>query len=149
MQRTHVALELRTGRAGRAVRQQVLHRAHHRVDVVVADLAEVRGAEAEIDGHRAAVAALVLEVIHAVLRAHLRACHVGAGAAHELGRIELIASACVAPRLAAVVGLAALEAHEVGIAVQRESFRILQREAWVKKGGGKRGAVKTIEIIVC
>jgi len=41
------------------------------LEVVVAGVAEVSGAEAEEDGDGAAVAALVLQVVGAVLRTHL------------------------------------------------------------------------------
>ena len=54
----------------------------------MARIAEVRRAKAEEDGHRTAVAALVLEVIGAVPRAHLSPSHVAASAAHQLGWIE-------------------------------------------------------------
>ena len=46
----------------------------------MAGVAEVGGAEAEEDGDRAAVAALVLQVVRTVLRAHLGLkdnCHGG------------------------------------------------------------------------
>ena len=42
------------------------------LEVVVARIAEVGGAKAEIDSHRAAVAALVLQKISAMLRTHLQ-----------------------------------------------------------------------------
>ena len=50
------------------------------LEVVVTGVAEVGRPEAEEDGHRAAVAALVLQVVRAVLRAHLGLkdnCHGG------------------------------------------------------------------------
>jgi len=90
-------------------------------EILVARVAEMSCAEAEEDGHGAAVAALVLEVIRAVAGAHLGAGHIAAPAAHQLGRIEAftdptgrsvasVASATegelrLAPRFSAVVRL--------------------------------------------
>lgn len=108
------------------MRQQVLHSAHHRVDIVVAHLTEVSRAEAEVHRHGAAVTALVLEIIHAVLRAHLGSRHIGAGAAHELRWVELVTGPRIAARFSSVVRLGTLEAHEVSIAIQGEGFRVLQ-----------------------
>lgn len=76
------------------------------LEVVVARVAEVRGAEAEEHGHRAAVPALVLQQIGAVFGAHLGAGHVAAPAAHQLGRVVVgAAHVQLASGLAAVVGL--------------------------------------------
>ena len=96
------------------------------------------GAEAEEDGHRAAVAALVLQVVRPVLRAHLgleqkrgemnRAllsylADVAAAAADQLFRVEGVPGpgVQVTARLAAEVRLAALEADVVSIALHGES----------------------------
>ena len=45
--------------------------AGHSLEVVVARIAEVGGSKAEVDGHRTAVAAFVLQEISAVFRTHL------------------------------------------------------------------------------
>jgi len=55
----------------RTMRKLLLGDAGHPLEVVVAGVAEVRGAEAEEHGHRAAVPALVLQEVCAVLGAHL------------------------------------------------------------------------------
>lgn len=52
--------------------QLLLRDTGHPLEVVVAGVAEVRGAEAEEDSHRAAVPAFVLQEVCAVLGAHLR-----------------------------------------------------------------------------
>lgn len=76
------------------------------LEVVVARVAEVRGAEAEEHGHRTAVPALVLQQVGAVLGAHLGAGHVAATAAHQLGRVVVgAAHVQLAPGLAAVIRL--------------------------------------------
>ncbi len=54
------------------MRQLVLRDVGDALEVVVTRVAEVRRAEAEEDGHAAAVATLVLEEVRPVLRAHLQ-----------------------------------------------------------------------------
>lgn len=73
---------------GRTVGQEVLRQFGDVTEVLVARVAEVRRAEAEEHGHRAAVAALVLEVVGSVAGAHLGPGHVAAAAAHQLGGVE-------------------------------------------------------------
>jgi len=84
VQRALFACQLDGLRADGALRQFGLGHVGDPLEVVVAGVAEVSRAEAEEDGDGAAVAALVLEVVGAVLRAHLRAGHVGTAAADKL-----------------------------------------------------------------
>lgn len=51
--------------------QFLLGDAGHPLEVIVAGVAEVCGAKAEENGHRAAVPAFILQEVGAVLRAHL------------------------------------------------------------------------------
>ena len=108
-----------------------------------AHIAEVCGAEAEEDGHRAAVAALVLQVVCPVLRAHLglerqrgqmgrallsHLADVAAAAADQLLRVEGIPDpgVQVTARLAAEVRLAALEADVVlSVALHGEPYNCI------------------------
>lgn len=55
----------------RALREVCLHKASQALEVVMAGVAEVGGPKAEIDGHRTAVAALVLQEVSAMLGTHL------------------------------------------------------------------------------
>ena len=48
-----------------------LRHARQALEVVVARIAEVGSTEAEVDSYRATVAALVLQIIHTMLRTHL------------------------------------------------------------------------------
>lgn len=74
--------------------------------VVVAGVAEVRGAETEEHRHRTAVPALVLQQVGAVFGAHLSAGHVAAAAAHKLGRVVFgAANVQFASGFATVIGL--------------------------------------------
>ncbi len=100
----------------------------------MASVAEVGGAEAEENGHRAAVATLVLEVVGAVARAHLRPRHVAASAAHQFGRIERVhvtAGDCLA---------AAAEAH-VHFAAGLAAVISLARELAMHRAKKKRSAL--------
>ena len=72
----------------------------------MAGVTEVRLAEAEEDGHGAAVAALVLEEVGAVLGAELGARDVAAAAADQLRGVVVVPGSGVTARLAAVVRLA-------------------------------------------
>lgn len=58
-------------RPNRALGQLALGQAGQPLEVVVAGVAKVGGAETEVDGHRTAVAALVLKEVAAVLGADL------------------------------------------------------------------------------
>ena len=89
----------------------------HVTEVFVTGIAEMGCSEAKEDGHRAAIATLVLEIIGAVSRAHLRPGHVAATPANQFGRIKRFAagSSCypfaaethvhLATSLSAVIGL--------------------------------------------
>ena len=106
-----------------ALGQVRLGQVGHPLKVVVTRVAEVGRAEAEEDGHRAAVAALVLEIIGAVFGTHLSLRHVTAASANQLFSIVLVAAAGVgvAVGLASVVGFLTLEADVVGVALEGEA----------------------------
>ena len=94
--------------------------------IVVARVAEVRGAEAEENGDGAAITTFVLQKVRAVFRAHLGPGDVGTAAADELGRvvIRIHARLEVASSLTAVISLVAFEANVVGVAMHSVTSRI-------------------------
>ncbi|KAH9391121.1 hypothetical protein TYRP_006716 [Tyrophagus putrescentiae] len=83
-----LTLQRHTARPHRTLRIVLQH--DQPLKVLVAGVAEVRAAEAEVHRHRAAEAALVLQVVGAVLRADLRLGDVGAAAADQLLRVEVV-----------------------------------------------------------
>lgn len=136
VQRTIVAGQLLGLRSGRTVRQLRPRYAGQPLEVIVARVAEVRRAEAEEHGDGAAVAALVLQKVGAVLGAHLGTGDVRAAAADQLLGVEFVAGLGVAARLAAVVGLVALEADVVGVPVHGVGGRRRRRGAGIRRGDG-------------
>lgn len=125
VQRTVFAQQLMSLRASRTPRQIALRNACQPLKIVVTRVTEVRCAEAEEHGNGTAVAAFVLEEVSAVLRTHLGTRHVRTGSAHKLLRIEFVAHLGVATGLTAVVGLVALEAHVVSVAIHRVCGQVL------------------------
>lgn len=92
----------------------------------MAGVAKVRGSKAKEHRHRATVAALVLEKVGAVFRAHFGSGDVAATAAHQLGGVKGLGSQLrVASRLTAVVGLLALVANVIGVTIHRVSRWVL------------------------
>ena len=83
---------------------------------------EVSGAEAEEDCDRAAVSALVLQIVGPVLGAHLSLADITAASTDELLRVVGVrpASLQVTASLSSEVSLAALETHVVGVSVHGE-----------------------------
>ena len=112
-------------RCDRALREFWLGDVGDPLEVVVAGVAEVSGAETEEDGHRAAVPALVLQVVSPVLGTHLGLAHVAAAPADQLLRVVGVGGPGlqVTPGLASEVSLAALEADVVGVSVHGEPCR--------------------------
>jgi hypothetical protein len=84
VKRTFFSGELNRLRSDGTLREFGFRNVCDSLEVVVTGVAEVRRAEAEEDGDGAAVAALVLEVVGAVLRTHLGPRDVGTSAANEL-----------------------------------------------------------------
>jgi hypothetical protein len=96
------------------------------LELVVAGLAEVGGAEAEEDGDGAAVAALVLEEVGPVLGAHSGPRYVATTPADELHGVEGLAALLdVASRLPPVIRLLTLVAHVISVSVHGIGGRIL------------------------
>lgn len=62
----------------------------HSLELFMAWIAEVSGAEAEKDGHRAAVATLVLEEVSSMLCTHLSPRHIRATTTDKLRWIKVI-----------------------------------------------------------
>ena len=88
----------------------------------MAGVTEVSGAEAEEDGDRAAVSALVFQVVRPVLGAHLSLANITAASTDEFLWVVGVrpASLQVTPSLSSEVSLAALETHVVGVSVHGE-----------------------------
>jgi len=82
MEGTLVAIQLLTARTGRAFGE--FPEIRELLEVVVTGVAEVSAAEAEEDGHRATVAALVLQEVGAVFGTHLSARYVRTAATDQL-----------------------------------------------------------------
>lgn len=105
-----LSLELRAVGAGGAVRERVRRReALHAPVVAVALVAEVRRAEAEEDGERAAVATFEGDGVLAVRRARGARDAARAAAAHEVGGVEGDDAVVVAARKVALAGADAAE----------------------------------------
>ena len=85
----------------------------------MAGVTEVSRAEAEEDGDRAAVSALVFQVVRPMLGTHLSLADITAASTDQLLWVVGVgpASLQVTPSLSAEVSLAALEAHVVGVSV--------------------------------
>lgn len=103
----------------RALRQLSFGNICHPLEVVVAAIAEVCCSKAEEDCHAAAVSALVFQVICPMLRTHLSLTDIAAAPTDKFLRVESIpcSRVQVTPCLPAKVGLAALEADIVGVAL--------------------------------
>lgn len=91
----------------------------------MAGVAKVCGAEAEKHRHRATVATFVFEKIGAMLGTHLGTRHIRTTAADQFLRIEFLADFGVTTRFAAIIGLLALIAHIIGVAIHSQVGHIL------------------------
>ena len=113
----------------RALGQGVLGHVGHPLEVVVASVAKMGVSEAKEDGDRAAVAALVFQVVGAVLETHLGAGHVRTAAAHQLLRVVVVTQTGVGVALSqpAVVSFAALETHVVGVPATNNMTRLFRK----------------------
>ena len=109
----------------RALRELRFGNVSNSLEVIVAGVTEVSGAEAEEDSHRAAVSALVFQVVRPVLGAHLGLANITAASTDELLWVVGVgpASLQVTPSFATKVSLAALETHVVGISVHSKTWK--------------------------
>jgi len=98
------------------------------LELFMTKVTEVSRAEAEEHSHRAAVATLVLQVVSAVLGAHLGLADVAAAPAHELLRVEGVSTPGleITPRLASEVSLATFEADIICVSVHGKTCRIIE-----------------------
>lgn len=71
VQRTFVTLELNGAWSGGTARQLSLGDIRNSLEIVVAGIAEMSGAETEEDGDGAAISAFVLQKVRSVFGAHL------------------------------------------------------------------------------
>jgi len=122
MKRTFLLVQCNCFRSHGALRQLSLWDIRHSLEVVMAAITEVRCSKAEKHRHATAVSALVLQVICAMLRAHLSLADITAAPAHQLLGVESVPDARVqvAPSLSAEVSLAALVTNIVGVALHGE-----------------------------
>ena len=127
MQGTLFAFQLNTLWPHWTLGQFVLGHIGHSLEVIVASVAEMRGAKAEKDGHRTAIPALVFQVICTVLRAHLSPRDIAAASAHQFFRVIVItlSSICIALGFTSEVSLAAFETDVVGVPLQCEADGIV------------------------
>merc|ERR1719219_84337 len=128
MQGTLINIQRYSLGSHRALRELRFGNVSNSLEVIVTGVTEVSGAEAEEDCDRAAVSALVLQVVRPVLGAHLGLANITAASTDELLWVVGVrpASLQVTPSLSSEVSLAALEAHVVGISVHGKPCRVIE-----------------------
>jgi len=127
MQGALLPLQLDTLGTSGTVGQVDLGNGRDPLELFMAKVTEVGGAETEEHCHRATIAALILQEVSPMLGTHLGPGHIGASTTHQLRGVKVVPAphGLITAGLSPIVGLPTLGTDIVGVSLHGMACRVL------------------------